>query len=75
MTALDMDELERIIARMDLIAETVEEDMASMDGHPLTGAVLGAAFGNDRAAIVALARSVQALAKEVARLSGDGVQP
>lgn len=70
-----MSELERIIARMDLIEETIEEDVASMDGRPLTGAVLGAAFGNDRAAIVALARSVQTLAKEVAHLSEGGVQP
>lgn len=56
--------LERLIEVMRLVQEDCENDGMSLDGRPFTPRGVGEQFGNILAAVQAIARAVERLAKE-----------
>jgi len=60
-TILDSDRKKRIIEVLDMIAEDVESDAKNFDGQPFNGRTVAEYFGNQGAAIRALANIIKAL--------------
>ena len=60
-TILDSDRKKRIIEVLDMIAEDVESDAKNFDGQPFNGRTVAEYFGNQGAAIQALALICKAL--------------
>lgn len=52
-----------------LIAEDMYRDTIAMDGKPLTGRVVGEAFGEVRAAVMHLAVTLESIRVDVAALT------
>jgi len=58
---LDRDRKKKIIRGLDMIAEDVEKDVENFDGQPFNGRTVAEYFGNQGAAIQALALICKAL--------------
>jgi len=58
---LDRDRKKKIIRGLDMIAEDVEKDAENFDGQPFNGRTVAEYFGNQGAAIQALALICKAL--------------
>ncbi len=55
---------QRVAEKMKLIVDDCRTDALALDGAPLTGLTMGENFGNLYAMVQAVARAVEALARE-----------
>ncbi len=54
-----------IVKLMEMVEQDMRNDVNEYDGKPFDGRTMGEAIGSQCAAIVAIARSVKLLAKEI----------
>ncbi len=64
MDKLTDEERSDIVKRLDMIAEDMENDAKEFDGKPFNGKTVAEYFGNQGAAIAALAKSMKVIIDE-----------
>ena len=61
----------RLITLLDMVIADMENDAKTFDGNPFTGKVVGTQFGNQGAAIAAIANAVKTIVEK--GMNNDGI--
>ena len=61
---MQQDKIEKKLKLLNMIADDMKSDAENFDGKPFTGKTVGEYFGNQGAAIAALANTMQSILKD-----------